>query len=369
MINLKYIVKLINPSLDNLFITDDIKNKSNLKAVVNKAGLTITGDYYKNEKYYKASSQLAIGEEYSVSTGEDLSLSSPTASYLDVESVLSCNGKKSYECDPTVLAHMDVLSFENNDVYKMNHVIQSREDIVLFKLQADGSFKIIDCIFNGPSHVLQIIEPTLPNENFVYFVVGKVLQVGLGNALHVPKGDLLRLPEGFCTIKNRLVSKNNIKFLTNETHTILQTDKPENLTFSYPVDVDGMELMSYKTHARETVMLAPSQAVLSLEHLVKYTGNLTVIYKLIETGDKKPALCLIDESLESLLGNMDITYNDNEDALSLLTIQTEFKKQYVYEQYLVEIDVNTNKYFIENRQILTDLLNNIKKFSNKIVKI
>lgn len=369
MINLKYIVKLINPSLDNLFITDDIKNKSSLTATVNSTGLTITGDYYKNDKYYKASSQLALGEEYSVNTGEDLSLGVTAESYLDVEQVLQCHGKKSYECDPTILSHMNILSFENNDIYKMNHVIQSREDIVLFKLQADGSFKIVDCIFNGPSHLLQLIEPIQPIESFVYFIVGKSLQVGLGNALHIPTKDLIRLPEGFCTIKNRLVTKNNIKFLTNETTTLLQTDNPENVVFSYPLNVDGLELLSYKTHARETIMLSPSQAVLSLEHLVKYTGNLTVIYKLTTTGDKKPALCLLDETLENLLNGHVIEYNDNEDALSLLSIQTEFKKNYVYEQYLIEVDVNANKYFIENRQILTDLLNNIKKFSNKIVKI
>lgn len=369
MINLKYIVKLINPSLDNLFITDDIKNKSSLKARVNNTGLTITGDYHKNEKYYKASSQLALGDEYSINTGDDLSLGEPIDNYLDVESVLQCHGKKSYECNPTILAHMNILSFENNDIYKMNHVIQSREDIVVFKLLVDGSFKIIDCIFNGPSHLLQIIEPSETYESFVYFVVGRYLQVGLGNDLHIPKKDLIRLPEGFCTIKNRLVTKNNVKFLTNETTTLLQTDKPENLVFSYPLNVDGLELLSYKTHARETVMLAPSQAVLSLEHLLKYTGNLTVIYKITTTGDKTPALCLIDPSLEKLLNGYTVRYNDNEDALSLLSIQTEFKKNYVYEQYIIEIDVNANKYFIENRQILTDLLNNIKKFSNKIVKI
>jgi hypothetical protein len=252
----------------------------------------------------------------------------------------------------------------------MDHIIQSREDIVLFKINEEGYFTMVDCIFNGPSHLVEIFEPLTESESYVYFVVSETLKIGEGNPLHISSQDLIKLPEGFVTLKNRLTSKSGIKFLNTTGGALIHTYNPEELISSYPVEIDGVETSSYQTYSREFVNVGLSQSHLFLNSLEDYDNNITVIYEIAEDGSHTPTLCLVASTCKYLLDGYDVSYTTNQDELQvLLQMDEEFKKKYIYVQYKIFIKVGNTVYQLVDTETLLNLLNNIKQFSNKIVQV
>lgn len=369
MISVKYVVKLINPVSNNLYVTDTLKNESSLVATVNKTGIVVSGDYFKNGIYLKASSQLGLGDDYFLNNSEELVLQNNTASTIDVESIFSLQGKLSYEVDPTILSNLNILEYDYDIIYKMNHVIESREDVVFFKIDAEGRFTIVDAVFNGPSHLVKIVEPLDTSESFAYFIVGRTLKVGNSNDLYIPARDVHKLSEGFNTLKNRLTTKTNIKFLSTANGAIVQTYDESLISFSYPAEIDGVEVLEYLTYPREYITIASGKSYLGLDKLKTFSDNLTVVYELKEEGILDPALCLVSSQAESLLVGYDIVYNTDSNNLALLDADSEFKKKYIFVQYYLNINVDDKIYTVENKDVLLNFLNNINKFSHKIVKI
>lgn len=373
MLSVKYVVKIVNPAKEYFHITNDVKNASTLDVVLNNSGLTIKGEYFKNGVYLKASSQMPVGTDFSVNNNEDLVIQDWSASPLDVEEVFNINGKHSYEIDPKILSSMNVLTYESEVLYKMNHVIERREDVIFFKIDSAGKFSLMaGAVFNGPSHLVHLHFPIdHQTETYVYFIVGKTLKVGKGNSLHIPLKDVSKLPEGFCTLKNRLSTRTNIKFLSTASGgAIIHSQSPVNIHSTYPMSVDGVETTYYNASAREYVTVTPTDSLLSLDNLSDYSNNLTMIYKLDEDGRLSPKLCLAADNVLSLLDQHNIVYNNpTNKSLALLEADNEFKKAYVFVQYLLNIYVDDKVYQLENRNVLLNLLNNIEQFSNKIVKI
>lgn len=369
MISVKYVVKLTNPISDNLYVTDNLKNESTLVATVNSSGIVLSGDYFKNGVYLKASSQMGLGDDYYVNNSEELVLQNTSASSLDVEDILGLNGKLSYEIDPKILANLNILEYDYDVIYKMNHVIEAREDAIFFRIDSEGRFSLVDGVFNGPSHLVKITDPLLTSESFAYFIVGKTLKVGNSNNLYIPAKDVNKLSEGFNTLKNRLTTKTNIKFLSTSTGAIVQTYNESLITFSYPSEIDGVEVLNYTTYPREYITISPGKSYIDLNKLDTYADNFTVIYELKERGALEPTLCLVSTQAESLLVGYDIVYNTNSNNLALLDADSEFKKKYIFVQYYLNIHVDDKVYTIENKDVLLNFLNNINKFSHKIVKI
>lgn len=369
MISVKYVVKLVNPISKNLYVTDTLKNESTLTATVNKTGIVLSGDYFKNGIYLQASSQMGLGEDYYMNNNEELVLQNSSASTIDVEKIFSLQNKLSYEVDPDILSHLNILEYDYDIIYKMNHVIESREDVVFFKIDQEGRFTIIDGMFNGPSHLVKIMEPLGASESFAYFVVGRTMRVSKGNDLYIPAKDIHKIPEGFNTLKNRLTTKTNIKFLSTANGALLHTYDESLVKFSYPAEIDGVEVIEYLTYPREYLTIAVGKGVVSLDKLQVFNDNLTVVYELEEGGELTPTLCLVSDRTESLLVGYDIVYNTDSDNLSLLDADSEFKKKYIFVQYYLNIYVDDQVYTLENKDVLLNFLNNINKFSHKIVKI
>lgn len=369
MVSVKYVVKLVNPISKNLYVTDTLKNESSLKATVNNTGIVLSGRYFKNGVYLKASAQLGLGEEYYVNNNEELVLQNGSATSIDVESIFNLQGKLSYEVDPSILANLNILEYDYDVIYKMNHVVETREDVVLFKINSEGRFSIIDGIFNGPSHLVKIAETLAPSESFAYFIVGRTMQVESLNDLYIPARDVHKLSEGFNTLKNRLTTKTNIKFLSTSNGALVQTYEESLVKFSYPAEIDGIEVLEYLTYPREYLNITVGSSYVSLEKLQTFTDNLTVVYELKEEGVLEPALCMVSDKAESLLVGYDIVYNTDSGNLALLDADTEFKKKYIFVQYYLDIHIDDKVYTIENKDVLLNFLNNINKFSHKIVKI
>lgn len=377
MIKLRYNIEITNPSTEHLYPTNDVVNKSTLNVTVNSSGLSISGRYFKNGKWLNAASQMPIGSDYYVNNKEELVLQSNDEDILDVEKVFTVKDKKSFEIDPIILNHINLLEKDKDSYYKLNHVIQRREDIVLFKIESDSTFRLIDCNFSGPSHLVEINVGLQPAEVFAYFLVGKPLQVGSGNELHIPINDLVKLPEGFCTLKNKLATKNTTSITTTENGLIIQTYVPDVLTFSQPVAIDGSaSYLRYRTTYKEYVVVNPYSTYETLDKIIPFANlnrldnNLTMIYELKDDNTLAEHLCIITDSTESLISELDITYSED-DWTAFLTSNKEFKKKYVYKQYFTTVNIQSTQqeFLIENNEILLDLINNINKFSDKIIKL
>lgn len=370
MITVKYVLKIINPVEEFFHITNDVKNLSTLNVKINNSGLTIKGAHFKNGVYAKASSQLPVGESYDLNNNEELVIQALSSNKsLDVEDVLAINGKLSYEIDPKILSSMHILHWEDETLYRMSHVVEQRDDVVFFKIDNEGKFTLMaGAVFNGPSHLVHLHFPiNSSQETYVYFVVGKTLRVGEGNDFHIPPSGVAKIPEGFCTIKNRLTSRSNVKFATTTNGAIIHSHTASNIKLSYPAEIDGVESLEYQMQPREYITLAVTPHLLSLDKLEDTSDNLTVVYKLDEDGSLIPELCLVSESAESLLESYNIVYNTNSPAL--LRANDEFKKAHVFVQYYLKVFIDGYEYRLENKDTLLNLLNNIDQFSNKIVKI
>jgi hypothetical protein len=212
---------------------------------------------------------------------------------------------------------------------------------------------------------------------FAYFLVGKPLQVGSGNELHIPVSDLVKLPEGFCTLKNKLATKNTTSITTTEDGLIIQTYVPDVLTFSQPVAVDGSaSYLKYRTTYKEYVVVNPCSTYQTLDKIIPFANlnrlhnNLTMIYELKEDNTLVEYLCIVTDTTESLISDLDVTYSED-GWTTFLTANKEFKKRYVYKQYFTTVNIQSTQqeFLIENNEILLDLINNINKFSDKIIKL
>lgn len=377
MIKLTYNIEIINPTSNHLYATNNVVNKSTLSISVNNVGLNISGSYFKNGKWLNAASQMPLGSDYFVNNREELVLQSEDVEILDVEQVFAIKDKKSFEIEPKIVNSLNLLQKDKDNYYKLSHVIERREDIIVFKIEADSTFRLIDCNFNGPSHLVEVPTQLQPSEVFVYFLVGKPLQVGKGNSLHIPLKDLIKIPEGFCSLQNKLSTKNTVSVTTAAEGLIIQTYNPEMLTFSQPVTIDNsLSYLSYKTTYKEYVVINPYSSYNTLDKLLPFanlsglSNNLTLIYELNEDNSVTEYLCVVTDTTESLLSSLNITYS-LDDRNAFLTSDKEFKKKYVYKQYFTTVNIQSTQqdFLIENNEVLLDLINNINKFSDKIIKL
>ena len=95
-----------------------------------------------------------------------------------------------------------------------------------------------------------------------------------------------------------------------------------------------------------------------------------MIYKLKEDNTLVEHLCIVTNATENLISNLNVTYSAA-DWTTFLTANEEFKKKYVYKQYFTTVNIQSTQqeFLIENNEILLDLINNINKFSDKIIKL
>lgn len=368
--NINYNIEIYNPISENIFPTDNVKSVGEYSVSVSNLGVKVIGSFESERKTIKACSNTFVGDTYNLSWDNSFVFENGDVSYIDIEDVFALAGKTVMSDEfNKIKNYIKKVKKQIDNKYFIDHVIEKADDVIFIGINSEGSVSILPIQLKPYTNSFTYLSD---EDIFIYyFIVSKPAKIDTDEVLFIPVKDLVKIPEGFCTLSNYLTSDTGISLTNiNSTEILVQTKNSVILKFSLSLNVDGYLLKEYITTPLEKLLLEITQEYEQLYNLEEtaQVNNLTLIYKLKEDLSLEEVLCIADQSF--LEGITITNQSELESQLdSILTADKEFKKQYVFKQYKIKILTTSDEFEILDNSVLSTFKDNILKFKNKIIKI
>ena len=354
---ISYKVTLENPIKSVLKATNDLSSSGSFIIKRGNKGISIAGSYVDEQVEVKAYSESFLGEDYSLNEKSQLQLGIEDYQTTDVMDVFNIFQK-----------HIDSPEFEKirnslklSRSLKIDKFVEKSSDVILVKIDSAGLIQKVNGYVKPFSNQIVLGETLAPTTILGYFLTSKPLKISTNNSLFISNNELLKLPYGFCKLKNTLSVKHTNNLISKGDYSEFYSAVSDNLSFSSYLLVDGVKSSVYKIQENEKILIETSEEYSEL--VFDYTtNNITLIYEVTPSSDPVPVLALVGKDV-GLTSDGDRSVYDE-----LLGADKEFLKKYVRKEYSIILKTKNNEYTIINPEVLR-ILTTTSEFEGKILKI
>lgn len=355
MISIKYEVTLTNPLSDKVEYSST-ETLGNIFSTVSKHGLFIEGSIQEDENVVVASSQLVLGDKYSISSNNTLVEKSPSFC-VDIEDIFKLNGKNIKDVDNKIMNCLKLFTIKDDYLYT-DTCLFNAGDIIALEVDSNGFITLLTYEADYPTFAVKVSKQLDPSYMYLYITISSNNQIKEGSAFFVPLEDLIHYNNGFYNLRSRLVTTSTLNLETQNDKYKLKVVNGD-VTFSVPMLVDGVLVSEYKVPNSEILLISFPDTINRLDELLSTDDNITLIYKVTPTGRRTPKYMVVH--------NKSTDYTHNSSLLSkyekLLTSNKEDLKSFIFEQAYVNLTVKGEKLQLENKSALK----NITKFEDKVI--
>ena len=360
---INYRIKLKNPIVTNLNVSASYIQTGEFTVEKKSTGILIKGSVTKNNDIVKAYNHSYLGEDYSLTENDSLNLKTTDYLIADIEEVFDAlsttvDSEEFRKIQPYLRKVVKTVGSYKVDVY-----VEKSTDVFILKVNKEGRVTGFKGFVQPFSNTVKVdaSEEILASDTLLYILTSKPLKLHTDDYMFIPLDDLVRCPQGFCTITNQVYHKSSNSFETFEGYSTLASIEETPLMFTTETLVDGVKLSKTSLKAKEKVVIQPSEGYSKLT-LNNLEDNITLIYEVTPENNLQPYLAVVGKDLD-----LEYNSNINERLDSLKQADSEFHKKYLCKEYKTLVSTKHNQYSIFNSDVL-ELLLNTNEFLGCILK-